>query len=689
MRSEFKVKRKISIKIMVSILVVNILTLTSLGGFIVHLLNGRVGETAAEIARTKVESTVNAFEQDFSNIENATQILANNIIGEIDVKKAKADKSYLKEYKKTLVERIAVIGENTDFTKSIYVYFNVELFEQEIDIWMLEQKSGEFKLQEAFGVEYYDDYHVWYHEPIDNHLSLWTDPYESEDGSSIISTYVIPVMVDGKAIALVGMDLYLDDIEDKLDDVKLYDTGYLYLIDPDGTVYIHNELDFGSSILSERNYKEVLEEMNEKYSGYKVFECNEGIESLTAYSRLGNGWIIASHIPKSEVMQVVSDIINIVILIIVLTILITMVVSLIVGRSITKPIQELVVATEKIKVGDFTTYVDVKVKDETAQLASGLNAMTQAVRGLIQEVKNASTDMVSSASDLAIMAEETNVTIDQVSTTIDEIARGTQDTAKDAEVGAEVASKIHEQFNALMKSSDSMAKSAKKVISANKEGLQALEKLRLKSDRSSQSTGEVNDAVVKLERNTKVITDIITTITSIAEQTNLLALNATIEAARAGEAGKGFAVVAGEIKNLAESSASAAEEIREIIGLINNDTKDTVQITMKMKQLNEEQTASLDYMNVSLDQVFKTVEGITMQVETVLCELSGLNQSKDKLLEAVSNISTISEETATSAEEVSVSMDNQAKAVEQVANNAEKLNALSSVLNDKIKLFKL
>ncbi|MFI5497172.1 methyl-accepting chemotaxis protein [Actinoplanes sp. NPDC051859] len=94
--------------------------------------------------------------------------------------------------------------------------------------------------------------------------------------------------------------------------------------------------------------------------------------------------------------------------------------------------------------------------------------------------------------------------------------------------------------------------------------------------KATEATDEANTAVGRLSQSSGKIGDVVKVITSIAEQTNLLALNATIEAARAGAAGKGFAVVATEVKDLAQSTARATQDVATLIAAIQSDAGNVV-----------------------------------------------------------------------------------------------------------------
>ncbi|WP_240840933.1 methyl-accepting chemotaxis protein [Acidaminobacter sp. JC074] len=694
-----KVKlRKISAKIMRAILLVNVVSLVVIGVVVGMTVNSRVGDQSKDGAETQIAESINAFELYFSDIESAVSVIVNDIRADVDVDKALRDKSYLQDYKKDIVKRLETLGENTDLTRSIYVYFNTVKFDQEVDVWMLRQDDGSYELQGAFGYDYYLDYNAWYSEPIDNKNTLWTFPYESSAGG-LITSYVTPVIVDGEAIAMVGMDLYLDDVEKLLEETTLYDTGYLYLMHPDGRTIIHPRLPWEDrdgdgtpepwNMLEVGDYQFLLDEMNSRDAGFVAYDRDDGSPVIAAFGHLNNGWIVASSIPANEVMAMVTVVLITIVVVLVVFVIVAILVSLWMGNSITRPIRRIVESIEHIKNGDFTTVVEVKSKDETKLLADGLNDMSASVRDLIVETKHVSRDMVDSASNLAAMSEETNATVDQVAVTIQEIAKGTQETAGDAETGAEIAANINNQFVTLMDNSTAMKENAEVAIEMNKTGLKALDTLKEKSSQANSSNERVKDAVDNLDKKANEITDIIQAITSIAEQTNLLALNASIEAARAGEAGRGFAVVADEIRKLAESSSEAAEEIRTIIVDIQGVSQETVSVMNEVTEMNEQQNEALGDVNVAFDKIFSSVDGISSQIEIVTTELDALNDSKNQLVASVNNISAISEETAAATEEVERSMDEQTKAVEQVAENADRLNALSSELNQKIEFFKV
>lgn len=687
-----KVKFSISMKIIVSIIAANVIVALSIGILVSIIVKNNVGDQTDAFAVEQIEANMSKIETAFKQVEVSTHTFASLIEAYVDVDRL-GDEAYEAEFEEFFAETVVKFDANTDVTRSVYVYFDFELYDKELDFWWYDDNDGKgFIKQDSLDIDgYYDNYNEWYNEPI-NGNSIWTTPYMSATGAPITS-YVIPMRVDGEIVGLCGMDLYMGDIQEDINELVLFNSGYLYLMLENGDFVVHPRLDWvdgaPQSMLALGDYQELLDEMNSKDKGITSYTRDDGEIVFSAFAHLENGWLLGSSIPENELSEVLSAILTLLIIVSVISLLAAVIIAVVVGRTISKPILKVVDATKLISQGDLTVQVQTKTSDETQLLANGLNEMTENVRHLIAGAKEVSTDMVHTASDLAAMSQETNATVEQVASTVDEISKGTQETSSEAENGAKIAHVINEKFEVLLTKSNNMQMSAESAIQVNRTGLTALGSLKEKSEVVKASNDKVAEAVSGLDKRTADISEIIATITSIADQTNLLALNASIEAARAGEAGKGFAVVADEIRKLAEDSGRATDEIRGIVLAIQSESQETVDVMNDLNRISKEQNAAVEDVNAAFDSIFKSVESITNEVEMVTVELTELYSNKDELVTSTSNISAVSEETAAATQEVNASMDEQTRAIEEVAQSAEKLNQLSQELSEQISVFKI
>lgn len=693
MEKKSKKTGKISRKIIRNIIVINVIALLILGVSVGVVVNARVGNLSNEYTIGQIMSNKNYVEQGFLSIESAVKSVAVEFAEATDVAKAKSDPQYLKDLQASKRALIKKLGEELGITRSIYVYYNVAMFKQEIDIWYFDNADGNgFQLQDPFGMAYYSDYNAWYNLPIDDGVSTWTFPYISETGTAI-SSYITPIVKDGVNIGLVGMDLYMSDIQETLNNIKLFDSGYLYLMDNEGNLITHPSIEWKedgtpANINDHGDYTAMLTRMNNEPRGIFDYNAGDG-KNIITYDHLDNGWILVATIPVGEVNSVINLITLIMIVVLILAIVVSVIVAFFIGRSISKPIIDVVAATDKISHGDFTVNVETTNNDETKLLADGLNLMVNSVQYLISEVRTVASEMLLEANNLAAMSEETNAATNQVALAINEISIGAQGAAQESEAGAKIANLINEKVTLMKEKSTTMQSSANDAIKMNKAGIEALKVLKDTSSIAENSNLKVEKAIESLESRVKDITAIISTIASIANQTNLLALNASIEAARAGEAGKGFAVVAEEIRKLAEDSGQATKEISDIMKAIQADSAETVVVMGELKEVSLDQHNAVVNVNESFDVIFKSVDKITKEIEMITSELIELNHSKDELVTVTSNISAVSEETAASTEQVNASMTEQSKAVEEVARSAEKLNGLSVELDKQISVFKI
>jgi len=301
--------------------------------------------------------------------------------------------------------------------------------------------------------------------------------------------------------------------------------------------------------------------------------------------------------------------------------------------SITRPLHAAVGFAEKVAAGDLSSHIEVSRHDETGKLLRALRIMNDNLSNIVSQVRSG-TDTIATASS--------------------QIASGNLDLSSRTE---QQAGSLEETASAMEELTSTVRQNADNARQANQLAVSASDV----AEQGGAVVGQVIDTMGAINASSKKIVDIISVIDGIAFQTNILALNAAVEAARAGEQGRGFAVVASEVRSLAQRSASAAKEIKQLI----DDSVDKVDSGSKLVQQAGE----------TMSEVVSSVKRVT----DIVGEISSASQEQSVGIEEVNRAITLMDEAT----------QQNAALVEQAAAAAQSMQDQAAALHQVVGVFRL
>jgi methyl-accepting chemotaxis protein len=298
---------------------------------------------------------------------------------------------------------------------------------------------------------------------------------------------------------------------------------------------------------------------------------------------------------------------------------ISVVLALVVARGVTGPVQRIREILGQVAAGDLTVRAGRTGGAELGEMAESLDETLDAIGHVLLLVNDSSARLAAASHQLNAAAEGISV---------------------NARTAAGQADDVVSSAGAVAASVDTVATGSAQMESAIREISQNASEASRVASQAVDVAENTTRTVGKLGDSSQEIATVIKLINGIAEQTNLLALNATIEAARAGEAGKGFAVVASEVKELAQETARATEDISQRVEAIQADTAGAVeaisQISSVIGEINdfqatiaaavEEQTATTNEMNRNVAEAASGTQGIAAAISGLAAGTQETNQ---------------------------------------------------------------
>lgn len=587
-----------------------------------------------------------------SRIEQSVNTISDIALENLDFARFQTDSAYVDSYTESLRDDFVTFAEHTDGAICAYIRYNPDFTDPTSGIFLTRPDTqSEFTSSTPTDFSIYDKDDVahvgWYYIPVENKAPIWMDPYLNENVNIYMVSYVVPLYVDGVSVGIIGMDIDFGQMTDYTDSVKVFDTGYSFIVDKNGIIQHHVSIPTGTDL---REYEggslafvgDFMEDDANQSTmiGYTM----DGESRYLTFSKLNTGMKLAMTVPTEEVKAHAKSVAIQTIGAMSLGVIISIILGILIGSSISGPIKKITDIVKQTAALNFKKTPEgsrlVERKDETGSMARAVGEMRGVLRNLVADMEQIRDHMLGNMEELDNVMKENNAVSEDNSATTQELAAGMEETTASANMIVSNIGTIQDNVTGIRNLSQNGQEESREVrdrarklrdttVTSSNRTMEMYESMRKRTDEAI----EQSKVVVKINELTE-------NIRNISSQTNLLALNANIEAARAGEAGRGFAVVATEIGTLASQTFQTVDGINQIVEEVNaavNNMTDCIRVIMEFL----DKTVVTDY-NSFKEVGEKYEDDATVFADSmgrIYEEISELSEKIDNIAQAIDSVS--------------------------------------------------
>jgi methyl-accepting chemotaxis protein len=516
-----------------------------------------------------------------------------------------------------------------------------------------------------------------------------SSPYKSPVTQKVVILVTVPIFSGNQVKAILGLPFDVETFSNEyIKNMIIGKTGYAFVTDKKGMTIAHPEAEVIYKLsLSDMDWGQKALESPDYTVIYYDWKGDEKV--LTGVRSKKYDFITFSTIFSQDIQEDVDVMAQRMILVGFLAVILSLFfIYWFINRRF-KPLNEAIDRARDLAEGeaDLTKRITVTVEDEIGEMAGYFNKFIERINEIMKKVKMQTENISSSSAEFTtvagqmaeysneVTAQATNVAsaTEEVTASIANIASASEEMSVNISTVSSTAEQMSQNMVTVAGSTEEMSASINQIAENAMDASKIADNAVKLASESTSTMNTLGTAAEEIGKVTEVIK-------RIADKTNLLALNATIEAASAGDAGKGFAVVANEIKELANQSAKAAEDIANRIQGVQANTVDAVKVIENVAEIIKTINEAVVSITNSVQQQSVAANDISANVLQAKTGVNSIANAVTELSKAAGDMSLNAGEASKGANEVGINITEVNKGAIQNNNSAQQVNRSSEDL---------
>ncbi|MEG0962574.1 MAG: methyl-accepting chemotaxis protein [Lachnospiraceae bacterium] len=501
-----------------------------------------------------------------------------------------------------------------------------------------------------------------------------------------IMSYMIPF--SNKSAVLV-IDISRKAVEESLKTLKISENFILSYVSGEERELLVSEgkTPKNPSFIKQKFFLNCIADKKASESEYVKYQ---GKDYFFIYSKSEkSNSVLTALVPKEDVLKSAASIKQITIFLVVIACIAALAIGSFISLNIGMSMNHMIKKLKKVSEGDLTVQIQVKGKNEFSILSTHIMETISNTRKLIQEAAGIMELLSGAAKEVEMVSVEMETSSNGILKTLTEMDLGVTQQAEDTQdcyVQTDQLSQKIQSIGENIGEAEENSGITKEIVTRS---IETMEELSKQSIATTKITQKVKINVRDLEKKSEVIGSFVEIINDIAGQTELLSLNASIEASRAGEAGRGFTVVAQEIGKLSAGTLNAANEINKMVAEITKQTEETVVTVNQAEQIVAGQAEVVIKTKEDFANMSDCTEKLVTEIQQIAEKLDSMEEARVGTLEAISNISIISEQTSSSSTGVQKIAQGQMNIVTSLKKASGDLKNKTDELEQALAIFKI